>query len=191
MEHASVASTAALDEAMTAWCQAQAAEMGLASLAQKLTVFWNPRMRSTAGRAFWPQRRIELNPRLMAIGAAEIDRTLRHELAHLVAQERAGNRRIAAHGAEWRVACAELGIRGEKACHRLPLPRRVMTRRHAYQCPQCKTVMLRVKAIRRAVACALCCRVFSNGKYDQRFRLKKIDVPSSEADCSADQLSDQ
>lgn len=179
MQPTNAASVVGLDEAMTAWCRAQAAEMGLACLAQNLTVCWNPRMRSAAGRAFWPQRRIELNPHLHHISAEEIDRTLRHELAHLVAQERAGRKRIAAHGIEWRRACAELGIAGEKACHRLALPRRVMERRHAYQCPHCTTVMLRVRMIRRRVACASCCRAYSGGRYDERFRLLKIEFPQS------------
>jgi predicted SprT family Zn-dependent metalloprotease len=40
----------------------------------------------------------------------EIDRTLRHELAHLLAQFRVGRRRIAPHGPEWRIACRDLGI---------------------------------------------------------------------------------
>src|ERR1700687_2873461 len=40
----------------------------------------------------------------------EIERTLRHELAHLLAQFRVGRRRIAPHGAEWRRACRDLGI---------------------------------------------------------------------------------
>ena len=63
---------------------------------------------------------ISLNPRLCEHGADEIDRTLRHELAHLLAQFRAGRRRILPHGAEWREACRDLGIADEKRCHTLP-----------------------------------------------------------------------
>ena len=37
----------------------------------------------------------------------EVDRTLRHELAHLLAQWRVGRRRIAPHGKEWRQACRD------------------------------------------------------------------------------------
>src|ERR1700730_17806348 len=50
----------------------------------------------------------------------EIDRTLRHELAHLLAQFRAGRRRISPHGEEWRQACHDLGIGDEVRCHNLP-----------------------------------------------------------------------
>lgn len=163
-----------LDEVMTTWCRQRAAEMGLKKLAQELSVYWNPRMRSTAGRAFWPHRRIELNPLLTTISAEQVDRTLRHELAHLIAQERVGRRRIDAHGPEWRFACAELGIRGEKARHQLPLPRRTVERRHVYQCPQCMVQIHRVQIIRRKVACAACCRSFSSGRFDEKFLLQKI-----------------
>src|SRR6266446_8423633 len=50
----------------------------------------------------------------------EVDRTLRHELAHLLAQFRVGRRRIAPHGPEWREACRDLGIADEARCHNLP-----------------------------------------------------------------------
>src|SRR5207237_3228502 len=40
----------------------------------------------------------------------EIERTLRHELAHLLAQWRNGRRRIAPHGSEWSRACRALGL---------------------------------------------------------------------------------
>ena len=57
---------------------------------------------------------MELNPRLKQLPvpqrASEIRRTLRHELAHLVAYVRAGRRRIKPHGEEWKQACKDLGI---------------------------------------------------------------------------------
>lgn len=163
-----------LDESMTAWGRAQAKSFGLMSLADCLIVVWNPRMRSAAGRAFCHQDRIELNPLLLQISKEEVERTLRHELAHLIAQARSGKRRIAAHGSEWRRACADLGIAGEKACHRLPLPKRTQMRRHHYQCPHCLVQIHRVQIIRRKVACAACCRSFSSGRFDEKFLLQKI-----------------
>src|SRR4051794_6275486 len=74
--------------------------LGHAALAERLTVRWNTRMRSTAGMAYPGQARVTLNPRLIAFGDAEIDRTLLHEVAHLLAHDRAGRRRIAPHGPE-------------------------------------------------------------------------------------------
>lgn len=147
---------------------------GHAAAASELQVRWNPRMRSSAGRAFTAKRLIELNPKLAAFGEGEIEATFRHELAHLLAVLRAGGRRIAAHGQEWREACRDLGIPGEKACHQLPLPKRDVARRHRYRCPGCGTEYRRVKPFRSAVACMACCRKHHRGKYHDRFRLVKI-----------------
>ena len=57
--------------------------VGAAALAERVRVEWNARMRSTAGLAFPGRSLVRLNPRLRAFGDAEIQRTLRHELAHL------------------------------------------------------------------------------------------------------------
>jgi predicted SprT family Zn-dependent metalloprotease len=145
--------------------------MGLAALARRVRVSWNPRMRTTAGRAWWPERAIELNPKLKLIGPEQMWRTLKHELAHLVAYERAGRKRIQVHGAEWEQACRDLGIAGEKPFHELPFRRRRMRKRFAYICPECWSTIERVKKIPQAVACWDCCRKFSRGKFDSRFRL--------------------
>lgn len=156
---------------MTSWCAETLRTLGLSVLAATVRVGWNPRLRSTAGRAWPGKARIELNPRLVQLGEAETERTLRHELAHLIAHARAGRRRIEPHGAEWRQACAELGIPGEKATHRLPLPRATMARRFRYTCPGCGIEFARVRRIRRATACAACCKRYAGGRYDKRFRL--------------------
>jgi SprT protein len=148
--------------------------LGCNELATRVHVVWNARMRSTAGMAYPKQALIKLNPRLREIGADEIDRTLRHELAHLLAHHRAGRRRIAPHGPEWRRACADLGLDGETRCHTLPLPRRTVVRRHAYRCPGCKIEVRRVRPFRRPTACLACCRKHARGRYDGRFRFVKL-----------------
>jgi SprT protein len=158
------------DETRTAWCREIAASFGLTELAQKVEVVWNPRMRSTAGRAWWPQRLIELNPKIDSLDAQQTERTLRHELAHLIAYERAGRRKIAPHGREWRQACSDLGIANESVCHQLPLPRRTQTIRYHYICPHCRAEIKRVRKIKRALACLTCCNMNSGGRYDARFR---------------------
>ena len=147
--------------------------MGYSELAGSLKVLWNHRLSTTAGLACYRKRQVLLNPRLIQFGMPEVDRTLRHELAHLVARFRAGKRRIQPHGAEWRAACIELGLKNEKACHNLPLPRKIITRRHIYVCKKCKAEVRRVRPFKRPVACLKCCRAFSNGRYDERFRLVK------------------
>ena len=85
-----------------------------------IRVEWNPRLKTCAGRADFRNSLISLNPRLRDHGLSEIDRTLRHELAHLLAQFRAGRRRILPHGPEWRQACRDLVIADETRCHNLP-----------------------------------------------------------------------
>lgn len=159
-----------IDAPLTAQCQRLASALGMEHVAENVTVVWNPRMRSTAGRAWLLACMIELNPRLKELEPQHIDTTLRHELAHLVAQARAKGRRIAAHGAEWRKACADLGIPGEKACHRLPLPSRKQQARYLYQCPHCLTEVPRVRRMTKPMACRRCCKNHANGRYDARFR---------------------
>ena len=143
------------------------------NLAAQLRVDWNDRMRTTVGRADFQRSLILLNPALQKFGPAEIDRTLRHELAHLLAYCRS-RRRILPHGREWRKACCDLGIPGERAGHTLPLVGRALHRRFVYRCKSCQQHFPRVRRIRRATACLACCRRFSSGKYDERFRLHLV-----------------
>ncbi len=167
------------DAALTRRCRDDCISLGHPALSLSVRVFWNSRMRTAAGRAFWPVRVIELNPILHQFPEEETLRTLKHELAHLIAYERAGRRRIAPHGAEWMQACAELGIPGERACHNLPVQRRKIIRKHAYVCTQCFAVIHRVRPLKRNVACSPCCRKFNHGRYDSRFRLIPITAPAN------------
>jgi len=148
---------------------------GAPVLALRVRIEWNHRMRSTAGVAFPTRTLVRLNPRLHEFGEDEIDRTLRHELAHLLAHERAGRRRIAPHGPEWRLACHDLGVPDEKRTHDLPLSRRVIARRHHYRCPSCGIQIARVKPLKRGSACLQCCRAHSRGRYNARFRFERIE----------------
>ncbi len=161
------------DHSLTAWCAMAANDLALAELANTVRVGWNSRMQTTAGRAWWPNRLIELNPKLHACGEDALWRTLKHELAHLIAYERSGRRHIAPHGPEWAAACADLGIPGERACHSLPFKRRQIQRNHSYVCPNCLATLDRVKPLLRPVACSPCCRKFNNGRYHDRFRWVK------------------
>ena len=145
-----------------------------AALAGRVRVEWSGRLRSAAGRAEYDSARVLLNCRLCAHGEAEIDRTLRHELAHLLAQFRARRRRIAPHGIEWRRACADLGIAGEARCHNLPFPTRRLQRRYLYACPRCARQFPRTRPLRRTSACLACCRAVSQGRYDGRFKLRLV-----------------
>ena len=162
-------------------------ELGAAKLAREIRVEWNPRLKTAAGRADFRQKLISLNPLLrdvragLAFNREEIDRTLRHELAHLLAQFRVGRRRIAPHGPKWREACRDLGIADEARCHNLPFASKSFPPRFVYVCPNCQQEFPRVRRIRRAIACLACCRKHNGGDFDLRFRLKLVDrvVPNA------------
>ena len=158
--------------------QAEACELlcslGAKRIATKLRVEWSSRLQTAAGRADYRQKLISLNPRLVE-HPAEIDRTLRHELAHIVAQFRQkSRRRISPHGPEWQQACRDLGIADEKRCHTLPFPARRYAPRFIYRCPNCRRDFARVRKIKRTVACLACCRAHNGGEFDVRFRLKLL-----------------
>jgi predicted SprT family Zn-dependent metalloprotease len=137
-----------------------------------VTVGWNSRMRTTAGIAIASRREIWLNPALRDISEDEVEKTLLHELAHLLAQHRHGRRRIAPHGAEWRQACIDLGIPDEKRTHQLPFVGRRMKRRYRLRCPGCGHSHERVRRPRGRIACLACCRIHNGGRYDERFRFE-------------------
>jgi predicted SprT family Zn-dependent metalloprotease len=158
------------DEGLQQQCRDMAAGLGMPRLAGTLSVYWNPRMRSAAGRAFLQVRRIELNPLLREHGEGEVERTLKHELAHLIVHEQYG-RRCKPHGPEWQLACAALGIPGEISRHALPLPRRTLARKFQYRCPSCEATVSRVRPLRGSTACFRCCRNHNAGVYTERFRL--------------------
>jgi predicted SprT family Zn-dependent metalloprotease len=166
--------TTGADAVLTARGAELLTAVGCSELAPRLKVSWSGRLRSTAGLAYPAKVLIKLNPRLREFGQAEVDRTFLHELAHLVAHQRAGRRRIDPHGPEWRRACIDLGLKDERRCHDLPLPRREVVRRHFYRCPACGYEVRRVRPIRRPSACLACCRKHSGGRYDERFRLVKF-----------------
>ncbi|CAN5587694.1 hypothetical protein BH20VER1_BH20VER1_26630 [soil metagenome] len=149
-------------------------DAGALALVPLVQVEWNPRLRSAAGRAQYGRVLVSLNPRLREQGADEIDRTLRHELAHLLAHSRARRRRISPHGPEWRRACADLGIADEERCHRLPFPTHRQERRFLYRCPKCSRDFPRVRRLRRTVACLPCCRQFAQGQFSKEFQLRLV-----------------
>jgi len=148
---------------------------GFEQLAINVRAKWSKRLKTTAGIACFRDRSVTLNPQLQRFGDAEVERTLRHELAHLIAHERAGRRRISAHGPEWREACVLLGIPNENRCHTLPLQgRRRLERKLCYACKACGAKVMRVRPFKQRCACLTCCRKHNKGRYDERFRLVKV-----------------
>ena len=147
--------------------------LGAKRIATELRVEWNSRLQTAAGRADYRNKLISLNPRLVE-HPEEIDRTLRHELAHILAQFRAGRRQISPHGPEWEQACRDLGIAGGKRCHTLPFQAKRYAPRFIYRCPNCRRDFPRVRKLKRTVACLACCRAHNGGEFDVRFRLRLI-----------------
>jgi predicted SprT family Zn-dependent metalloprotease len=162
------------DSALEAKARSLLQPLDAAELARDVRVEWNARLFSAAGRADFRRTLVSLNPRLREHGANEIDRTLRHELAHLLAQFRAGRRRLSPHGTEWRKACRDLGIADESRTHTLPFPVQRRARRYLYQCPKCRKEFPRVRRIRRTVACLDCCRKFNRGEFDKSAQLRLV-----------------
>ena len=163
-----------LDEALTEECREILRQLDLAGAAKLIAVKWNHRLRSTAGYASFPSWKIELNPKLEEFDG-QVRRTLLHELAHLVAYHRAGRRRIEPHGREWQQACADVGIPGETARHKLPLPRQEVARNLIYACSHCGLVVKRVRKFHRHTACSECCNRYNGGAYDSRFRFVLVE----------------
>ncbi len=147
---------------------------GCRGLTNTLGVYWNPRLKTTAGLACYERKAILLNPKLLEINIREVQKTLRHELAHFIAQYRAGRKKIAPHGLEWQLACRELGIPDETSCHNLPFKPRRLPHRHFYECRACGTIMGRVRPVKKQVACLRCCRKHNGGQYHDRFRFVVI-----------------
>ena len=169
-----------LDPKLTADCKRWLTEMRLFDLADKVTVCWNRKLATTAGLAYHGDARIELNIKLLEFAPEEPLRTLKHELAHLVAHSRAGRKRIQPHGREWQRACVELGIPGEDRCHALPFARRQVRKRFAYQCKNCAIVVPRVRPLARDSACFPCCKKYNKGRFDRAFQLNRIPLSKAE-----------
>lgn len=169
---------AGLDERLTEQAARWLRVLHCDPIADRVRVLWNPRLQTTAGTACVHTCSVELNPRLREIGTQQVQRTLRHEVAHLVAHFRAGrrSRNLQTHGPEWRQACRELGIPNEPAFHDLPFQRRTVTRKFAYRCPSCCMVVKRVRKFARYTACYRCCKQFNGGIYDPKFQFQRIEL---------------
>ena len=76
-------------------------------LLPSLTIIWNQRLRTSAGRARLLEQVVELNPNLLKTNPENVLEVLTHELAHLVVFNRYG--RTLPHGKEWKDLMREAG----------------------------------------------------------------------------------
>jgi len=101
-------------------------------------ISYNPRLRTTLGRAMLDERRVELNPRLLCAHPGEIVPTLVHELAHLVVHARCG--RGKPHGRRWAALMHAAGLTPSRT-HNLPAAKKLRrTRRrfiYVHRCVEC------------------------------------------------------
>lgn len=86
-------------------------------LASRLEWCWNPRLRTTIGRALLEEGKLELNPLLLGRHPEEMRGVVIHELAHLVVTARHGLY-VAPHGEEWK-NLMRLAGESTKATHNL------------------------------------------------------------------------
>jgi SprT protein len=137
-------------EALGRLARAMARRLGERRRLRELEVVFNPRLRSSAGRADFRARRIELNPRLLDRNPGELVPTLAHELCHLVAGVRAG------HGPRWKRAMLVLGFE-PSACHRLEVGEWTVRRRTwHWLCPGCGETYERSHRKAHRYACGRC-----------------------------------
>lgn len=103
---------------------------------------WNPRLRTTIGRAIFEDHLVELNPHLLARHPGEIRGVLIHELAHLVVVAQFGFRE-SPHGPRWKALMHAAG-ESTRATHQLDVGnlRRRRKKRHAPRrmTPQAQTL---------------------------------------------------
>ncbi|HEX9794579.1 MAG TPA: SprT-like domain-containing protein [Planctomycetota bacterium] len=123
-----MAGTAATDRAIqtleAAWPQERMREVLDAALVlwkaedlrAVIRIEWNPRLRTTLGRAVFEDMKVELNPRLLARHPGQMRHVLVHESAHLVVQRLYGVQ--PAHGGLWKAHMRALG-ESTRATHTL------------------------------------------------------------------------
>ncbi len=92
-----------------------------------VTVVWNDRLTTSAGRAFVRHGRIELNPALLGRAPDQLPMVLAHEAAHVAAARLFGPN-VPAHGRHWRSLMRLAGF-PPAVTHDIPLEPRPGRRR--------------------------------------------------------------
>jgi predicted SprT family Zn-dependent metalloprotease len=134
--------------ALERYCRFQARRFGAFGLAVR--VVYQPRLRTTLGRAEGETHTIELNPHLLARHPEELLETLLHELCHLLAGVSHG------HGPRWCAWMERFGLE-PKSCHSLGVASlRVSRRRWLWRCRGCGVEFDRGSRAARRYRCARC-----------------------------------
>jgi len=123
-------------------------------LAEQVRIVYNPRLRTTLGRAMLDDRRVELNTRLLHEHPDQLVPLLAHELAHVVVHARYG--RVPAHGRHFRTLMRAVNM-SPRATHDLPVKRRRRRGRYLYlhRCSDCGYSFV-ARSVRRGYYCIAC-----------------------------------
>lgn len=108
----------------------------------------NPKMRSTAGRAYYRKNKIMMNERLLTDNPHEIEKTFAHELAHLISFALYGEAGKG-HGTNWKRVMKQLGYEPDRT-HDLDVS--AYARKHsvkAYAKCQCSTFALKARRVNK------------------------------------------
>ncbi len=117
-------------------------------LAKRVCIGYNPRLRTSLGRALLQVGQVELNPRLLLDHPAELVPTLVHELAHVVVYMRYG--RAQPHGVQFRTLMRAVNL-SAAATHDLPtegLRRRRRRYLYLHRCEDCGNTFIARKTCR-------------------------------------------
>jgi predicted SprT family Zn-dependent metalloprotease len=110
------------------------------------------------------KRRIRLSrPMTLLNPEADVDDTIRHEIAHALAGHDAG------HGPTWKHYCKITGARPERCCEDVIAPKGSWEA----HCPGCKSVHYKYRRPKmgKRTACLACCRQHNRGRFTLRFEL--------------------
>ncbi|MDP6546714.1 MAG: SprT-like domain-containing protein [Phycisphaerae bacterium] len=124
-------------------------------LARRVTIVYNPRLRTTLGRAILDDNRVELNVHLLRAYPDELLVTVVHELAHLAVRMRYG--KVRPHGREFKALMGAVNMSAD-ATHHLDTARvKLQRRRYVYlhRCADCGMMFIARKP-RRDCYCKAC-----------------------------------
>lgn len=124
-------------------------------LADQVRIAYNPKLRTTLGRAVLESRLVELNTCLLVEHPDQLVETLVHELAHVAVYIRYGP--VPPHGRHFRTVMRAVGL-SPRATHDLPvahLRRRRERYLYLHRCSECGDGFI-ARRVRRDVCCRAC-----------------------------------
>jgi predicted SprT family Zn-dependent metalloprotease len=137
----------------------------------EFAIVFNPFLRRLTGRITYSTRLIEISRyHFRQYGFDDAVATLEHEMLHLYLHTLG---RPSGHNALFKQMARQLGIR---VFHDNPYPKNRAARdRWVYECPACGRMVFRRRRQRNDLACGVCCRRLTGGRWDARFALRLVE----------------